>query len=126
MKRLLLAAIAAILSEGPHLAAGAQARVPPVRSVERSVPQGVPALMKTFGGADVKTRADWEDVRAPELLERFKSEAYGGRPAAADERARVSFETYGTCEAFGGKAICKHVRVKYDGPNGKHAFPITA
>ena len=35
MKRLLLAAIAAILAGGPHLAAGAQERVPPVRSAER-------------------------------------------------------------------------------------------
>ena len=38
----------------------------------------------------------------------------------------MSFETYRETEVFGGKAICRHVRVKYDGPNGKQTFPITA
>ena len=89
-------------------------------------PQNVPALMKTFDGKDVKTLADWEKVRAPELRELFEREEYGRRPAAANERGRVSFNTYRESEAFGGKAICKHVRVTYDGPNGKHSFPITA
>ncbi|MBR0066866.1 MAG: hypothetical protein IJQ00_04660 [Kiritimatiellae bacterium] len=91
-----------------------------------TAPKNVPALMKTFGGADVKTREDWEKVRAPELLACFETEEYGRRPAAAGERGRVTFETYREAEAFGGKAICKYVRVKYDGPNGKHAFPVTA
>ena len=90
------------------------------------VPKNVPELMKTFGGADVKTRDEWEKVRAPELLACFEREEYGKRPAAADERGRVSFETYRETEVFGGKAVCRHVRVKYDGPNGKHVFPITA
>ena len=90
------------------------------------VPKNVPELMKTFAGADVKTRADWEKVRAPELLACFEREEYGKRPAAANERGRVSFEMYREAEVFGGKAVCRHVRVKYDGPNGKHVFPITA
>ena len=89
------------------------------------VPKNVPELMKTSGGAYVKSVEDWEKVRAPELLECFMHEEYGRRPAAAEERARVSFETYRESEAFGGKAIRRHVRVKYDGPNGKHSFPIT-
>ena len=97
-----------------------------VRTDALPVPKNVPELMKTFGGADVKTREDWEKVRAPELLACFEREEYGRRPAAAEERGRVSFETYRESEAFGGKAICRHVRVTYDGPNGKHTFPITA
>ena len=48
-------------------------------------PKNVPELMKTFAGADVKTRADWEKVRAPELLACFEREEYGKRPAAADK-----------------------------------------
>ncbi len=89
-------------------------------------PKNVPALMKTFAGADVKTLGDWEKIRAPELLECFKREVYGRRPAVVNERGRVSFETYRETEAFGGKAVCRHVRVKYDGPKGRHVFPITA
>ena len=117
MRKIVITMIAAVAVGGLKLVAAAD---------DLSKPQGVPALMKTFGGVDVKTRADWENVRAPELLERFTCDEYGRRPAAADARARVSFETYGEGEAFGGKAICKHVRVTYDGPNGKHTFPITA
>ena len=68
-------------------------------------PKNVPELMKTFGGADVKTRDEWEKVRAPELLACFEREEYGKRPAAADERGRVSFETYRETEVFGGKEM---------------------
>ena len=60
MKKAMLAALAAILSGGLQLVAAAD---------DLPEPQSVPALMKTFGGVDVKTRADWENVRAPELLE---------------------------------------------------------
>ena len=88
-------------------------------------PQNVPELMKTFAGADVKSLAAWEKTRARELLARFETDEYGRRPAAANERSRVSFETYAEGDALGGKAVRKLVRVKYDGPNGKHSFPVT-
>ncbi len=120
-KQMKLAAVAAICA-----AVSAQAVAATHTNNALPVPKNVPELMKTFAGADVKTRADWEKVRAPELLACFEREEYGKRPAAADERGRVSFETYRETEVFGGKAVCRHVRVKYDGPNGKHVFPITA
>lgn len=89
-------------------------------------PQNVPELMRTFYGKEVKSLSDWESVRAPELFARFEREEYGRRPAAANDRNRVSFETYDVRDVFGGKAIRKLVRVTYKGPNGSFSFPFTA
>ena len=87
-KQMKLAAVAAICA-----AVSAQAVAAANTDNALPAPKNVPELMKTFAGADVKTRADWEKVRAPELLACFEREEYGKRPAAADERGRVSFET---------------------------------
>ena len=89
-------------------------------------PQNVPELMRTFAGSEVKSVADWEGVRAPELRFRFEDEEYGRRPVVADERKRVSFETYDVRDELGGKAIRKLVRVTYKGANGSFSFPFTA
>ena len=89
-------------------------------------PENVPELMRTFAGALVKTRETWEKVRAPELLARFESEEYGRRPAAANERGRVSFDVYDVSDVMGGKAVRKLVRATYRGPNGTFSFPFTA
>ena len=91
-----------------------------------SVQRNVPALMKTFGGADVKSVADWENIRRPELLARFEKEVFGVRPKAADERHRVSFRTLWTRDALDGKSVKKLVAVDFDGPKGKFSFPFTA
>ena len=48
-------------------------------------------VMKTFGGEKVESLEQWEKVRAPEILERFRHEVFGVRPKEADERSRVSF-----------------------------------
>lgn len=90
------------------------------------VPKNVPELMRTFSGAEVKTREEWEKVRAPELLAKFEKEEYGRRPAAACERSRISFEVYDDRPAMGGKAVRKLVRCRYKGPNGEFVFPFTA
>ena len=98
----------------------------PAAAEERAVPLNVPELMKTFDGRKVESPSDWEKIRAPELLALFEKEEYGRRPAVADERERVSFETYDVGEVFGGKAVRKLVRVTYRGPNGSFSFPFTA
>lgn len=89
-------------------------------------PKGVPELMKTSKGEKVITVEQWEKVRAPELLALFEREEYGRRPAAANERGRVSFEVYDVCDALDGKAVRKLVRATYKGPNGNFSFPFTA
>ena len=95
----------------------------PARAPE---PQNVPELLKTSMGSTVSTKEDWENVRAPEILEWFTTYEYGRRPAEAEDRSRVSFETVGVCDAFGGKAIRKLVKIKYAGPEGNHEFTATA
>lgn len=89
-------------------------------------PRNVPELMRTSTGAEVKTVADWENVRAPELFRLFEREEYGRRPAAANARKRISFEVYDVRDALNGKATRKLVRVTYKGPNGTFSFPFTA
>lgn len=79
-KQMKLAAVAAICA-----AVSAQAVAAANTDNALPAPKNVPELMKTFAGADVKTRADWEKVRAPELLACFEREEYGKRPAAADK-----------------------------------------
>ena len=89
-------------------------------------PKNVPELMTTSKGEKVTTLEQWEKVRAPELFALFEREEYGRRPAAANERDRVSFDVYDVSEALGGKAVRKLVRVTYKGPNGTFSFPFTA
>ena len=89
-------------------------------------PWNVPELMKTFRGEQVKSIAEWENIRAPEILERYRREVFGVRPKEADERGRVSFDVYDVSEALDGKAVRKLVRVTYKGPNGTFSFPFTA
>ena len=89
-------------------------------------PKNVPDLLTTSAGEKVATVGQWEKVRAPELLALFEREEYGRRPAAANERDRVSFDVYDVSEALGGKAVRKLVRVTYKGPNGTFSFPFTA
>ena len=59
-----------------------------------NAPVNVPELMKSFSGNAIKSVADWESVRNPEILEAYRTEVFGVRPKAADERKRVSFEVF--------------------------------
>ena len=89
-------------------------------------PKNVPELMTTSKGEKVTTVEQWEKIRAPELFALFEREEYGRRPAAANERGRVTFDVYDVSEALGGKAVRKLVRATYKGPNGTFSFPFTA
>jgi hypothetical protein len=88
-------------------------------------PENVPQLMKTFAGGSVGSVADWERVRAPEILERYRNEVFGVRPKALEEKRRVSFEVTDVRDAMGGKAVRKLVKAKFDGPEGVFTFPFT-
>ena len=89
-------------------------------------PVDVPELMRTAKGVEVKTVADWEKVRRPELFDIFMLNEYGVRPAAAEDRSRVSFKVTDASEAMDGKAIRKLVKITYKGPCGTLTFPATA
>ena len=93
---------------------------------DQPTPENVPELMRTFAGVDVKTREEWEKVRAPELLKRFQKDVYGCRPAVADDRSRVSFKVYDERPVMDGRAVRKLVRAEFDGPLGKFSFPFNA
>lgn len=88
-------------------------------------PQNVPELLRTFSGKDITTKADWERVRAPEILERFTSEVYGRTPGVLEDKKRIKFEVYDVCDAMNGKAVRKLVRANYSGPLGNFSFPFT-
>lgn len=86
----------------------------------------VSPLMKTYAGEEVKTLADWETVRRPEIRERILTRMYGKRPKAA-ERPPVSIAAADPDrEMLGGSAIRKRVRITGKGPYGDHAFVATA
>lgn len=88
-------------------------------------PVNVPRLMQTFSGEIVSSKAEWERVRARELLERFTSEVYGRRPKALSDSKRVGFELLDTSDAMEGKALRKRLRCRYQGPLGEFVFPFT-
>ena len=88
-------------------------------------PVDVPELMTTFDGRKVETVAQWEKVRAPELLEEFTSVEYGRRPV--ERPAALSFEeAEPDAVMMGGKALRKRIRVAYKGPYGGGSFVFTA
>ena len=81
-------------------------------------PENVPELMRTADGREVKTVADWENVRRPEIVRTLEEQEYGIRPV--ERPADLAFaETAAPEEVFGGKAIRKRVRATYSGPHGK-------
>ena len=88
-------------------------------------PENVPELMRTFGGEKVETLEQWENIRAPEILERYRNEVFGVRPKEADERSRVSFTVDDVRDAMDGKAVRKMVTVKFAAPKGEFSFPVT-
>ena len=88
------------------------------------VPADVPELMVTFGGEKVLTVAQWESVRAPELLKTFTLEEYGKRPV--ERPPALAFEKVGPDRVMmDGKAVRKRIRVMYAGSHGGGSFVFT-
>ncbi len=88
-------------------------------------PVDVPDLMTTFDGKKVETVAQWEKIRAPELLEEFTAGEYGRRPV--ERPAILSFENAEPdVVMMDGKALRKRIRVTYKGPYGGGSFVFTA
>ncbi len=90
-----------------------------------NLPVNVPPLMKTTAGAEVKTVADWEQVRRPEILELFRSEYFGRRPVQRPKG--LTFTPEGEDKLLlGGKAVRKRVKIAWQGTVKPGAFTATA
>lgn len=88
-------------------------------------PEGVPALLTTEKGAKVTTRAEWEQVRRPELMKLLTEQEYGVRPV--ERPADLAFAQVGADEeVFGGKAVKKIVKGSCSGPGGVLTFTFAA
>jgi hypothetical protein len=93
---------------------------------KRALPKNVPELLTTENGRKVTDVKMWEEVRRKELFDIFMREEYGIRPAAANDRSRVSFKVTDVREAMDGTAVRKLITITYKGPCGTLAFPVTA
>ena len=89
-------------------------------------PANVPELMRSFGGKNISTAADWENVRRPEVLAFFEKNVFGKRPAVLSDKNRVSFRIAAESEVFDGKAVRKVGYVRFDGPEEAFEFPFAA
>ena len=89
------------------------------------VPQGVPDMLTTFGGAKVETVEQWETVRVPELAEEFAKEEYGRRPVERPEELSFAAAEPDVV-MMDGKAIRKRIRISYAGKYGRDSFIATA
>lgn len=90
-------------------------------TAESLKPENVPELLRTFDGREIVTAAQWETIRAPELLKEFQNEEYGRRPVERPADLVFSAEAPDS-EMFDGKAVLKRIRVNYAGRYGKGGF----
>lgn len=89
------------------------------------VPKNVPELMTAFDGRKIETVAQWEKIRAPELLREFTEVEYGRRPV--ERPPKLSFaRTQPDCDAMDGKAVRMMVRITYGGKFGEKSFDALA
>ena len=111
---------------GWHVVVGAIVAVAAAQFAAAVEPKGVPELMTAFDGkTKIETVAQWEGVRAPELLERFTRCEYGRRPV--DRPDTLAFELAEPDKLMmDGKAIRKRVRVSWKGPLASQSFVFTA
>ena len=95
-----------------------QAVVSEVNYDESKVPDYVlPDLLTCEDGSKVKTIAEWEQKRRPEVMKLFASQEYGQTPR---DKIAVTYETVKENKmAMGGKATSK--QVKFSFTNGKNS-----
>ena len=87
-------------------------------------PENVPELMTMRDGRPVRTVAEWESVRRPEIVRTMAEEVFGVRPVERPENLRFVILREGS--AFGCKAVRKLVRGTYAGPGGEGEFVFSA
>lgn len=90
---------------------------------ETTVPKYVlPPLLTTRSGEKVKTIADWEKKRRPEILQLFEENIYGKMPSSFDSvRFKVVNEQL---DAMEGRAHLKEVLITAWNKGGSISFPL--
>ncbi|MFS4417496.1 acetylxylan esterase [Maribacter sp. 2307ULW6-5] len=90
---------------------------------ETKVPQfDLPKLLVSEDGQKIKSTADWETIRRPELLSFFEEEIYGKVPGALDG---VRFEPLEQApDALNGRALRKQVRVILERKGATRSFTL--
>ncbi len=92
---------------------------PPAETPAVSIPDPLVSL----AGGRVTTAQDWLTQRRPELLELFRREIYGRNPV--ERPASMSYDVQTIDEtAFGGRAVCKLVKLTWRGPGGEGSMNL--
>jgi hypothetical protein len=84
--------------------------------------RALPEPLAFVDGGRVASPADWPRRRT-EILELFRSHVYGRAPVGRP--ADLSFKITEAREAFSGSALRRELEVRYGGPGGEGAFPVT-
>ena len=93
--------------------------------VDNMQPVNLPELMKAFDGSDVKTVADWDGKRRPEILDFFTRNMHGIRPV--DRPDGLAFTPLAPdAELKDGTIIRKQTRISFNGPRGSWGFNVLA
>ena len=88
-------------------------------------PVDLPELMRAADGSQVRTVAEWESRRRPELLEFFTRNMHGVRPV--ERPADLAFSPIAPdADMLGGTVVRKQVRATFSGPYGGWGFNILA
>lgn len=88
-----------------------------------------PDPLASADGRAIRTVADWDTLRRPELLELFRQHVYGRVPAsAADAVATLAIEREdqgARAPAFDCSALRRRAQIRYEGPGGAGAIRAT-
>ncbi len=107
------------------LACAGRGAFPPYTLVDNMQPIDLPELMKASDGSAVKTVADWEGKRRPEILDFFTRNMHGIRPV--DRPDGLTFTPLAPdAEMKGGTIIRKQTRISFVGPRGSWGFNVLA
>ncbi|MFT7033480.1 MAG: hypothetical protein ACJA2S_001988 [Cyclobacteriaceae bacterium] len=91
---------------------------------ENVPPYKLPELLKSFDGKKIKSLADWESIRRPELMEFFAKNMYGKVPVPSDPIVRT-FEVISEDENhLEGLCTRRDVRITFSNKFGKVEMPL--
>ncbi|MEO1614399.1 MAG: acetylxylan esterase [Planctomycetota bacterium] len=82
----------------------------------------LPATLVAGDGSAIRSTEQWETTRRPELMQLFREEVYGLRPAT---QPRVRYETLERQTVFDGKATGLQVKALIEHQGKEHAFEFT-
>ncbi|MFA1822298.1 acetylxylan esterase [Virgibacillus oceani] len=83
----------------------------------------VPNPLITLEGDKIENKAQWQQVRRPEVLELFRDNIYGR--ASVDRPDSLEFDVVDVKEdMMDGEATRKQIDISYEGPNGEDEFRL--